>query len=452
MHMLLLLLVYGSMLFAQAPVAALLTPDSYKHPVEPSIAINPTDPDNIITAFIRYGDIEAGETRVVNMRYHTRDGGKTWKMVPEMNPDRRVQGDDVMAFNANGIAYHCFIAFRGLRTNQRKASGIWVTYSGKDTDQWHGPVKVVDHYNTLRPHEDKPWLSTDNAPNSPYKNNVYLAWTRFDAYQDALPGDSSQIVFSYSNDGGKSYVSPFRISDSGGDCQDDDYTVEGAVPAVGPNGEVYISWSGPRGLIFDKSLDGGKTFGKDRVLTELVGGWNMDIAGIFRCNGFPVTRVDVSEGSHRGNIYINWVDQRNGDPDVFLMVSSDGGDTWSRHIRVNNDPLFNGKAQFFTWMSVDPIDGSVNIIYYDRRNANDTTTELYLSRSVDGGQHFTHFKMDHVKPFQCVKDIFFGDYTNIDAYNGRIAAVFSTFVNQTNTGIRTAIYDFVPGTVKRLER
>ncbi|MCB0271020.1 MAG: hypothetical protein KDH95_22865, partial [Calditrichaeota bacterium] len=48
---------------------ATLSEDWFKRPVEPSIAINPTNPDNIIGASIRYGDTDAGETRVVNMRY-----------------------------------------------------------------------------------------------------------------------------------------------------------------------------------------------------------------------------------------------------------------------------------------------------------------------------------------------------------------------------------------------
>ena len=427
---------------------ATLSEDWFKRPVEPSIAINPTNPDNIIGASIRYGDTDAGETRVVNMRYHSSDGGKTWKIITEMNPEQRVQGDDVMTFNADGIAYHCFIAFRGLRTNLRKASGIWVTYSDKNTENWNGPVKVVDHDNSLRPHEDKPWMITDNAATSPNKGNVYIAWTRFDAYYGATPYDSTQIFFSRSTDGGKTFDSPYRISDIGGDCKDDDYTVEGAVPATGPNGEVYIAWSGPRGLVFKKSLDAGVTFTKEKVLTELVGGWNIDIEGISRCNGFPVTKTDLSDGPHRGSVYVNWIDERNGDPDVFLKYSRDGGETWSKHIRVNDDPIFNGKAQFFTWMAVDPVDGSVNIAYYDRRNSNDTTTEIYLARSLDGGQTFTNHKLSKIKPFQCNKEVFFGDYLNVDAFGGRVATIFAVFTGEETTAIQTAVFDFVPGTQK----
>lgn len=415
----------------------------FLRPVEPSIAINPTDPDDIVAAAIRYGTPQ--ETRVVSMRYRSKDGGRTWDVRAEASPDSRPQGDDAVAFSHNGIAYHSYISFRGLRTKKSKRNGIYVSRSAEKGDAWNPQVVVVDHLNSMRPYEDKPYLNTDTAADSPNRGNVYIAWTRFDAYQSKSPSDSSQIYFSRSTDNGMSFELPFRISDTGGDCADDDYTVEGAVPAAGPNGEIYISWSGPRGLVFDKSSDGGKSFGKDRVLTELVGGWNMDIPGISRCNGFPVTKVDLSRGPYWGSVYINWVDQRYGDPDVFLLASRDGGATWAQPVRVNDDPLFNGKAQFFTWMAVDPADGAINIVFFDRRDTEGTTTALTLARSLDGGRTFVNHPVA-LEPFVADKKSFFGDYTGIDAYNGRVAAVFPHFISAAETAISVAIFDFLPGT------
>jgi hypothetical protein len=442
------LLLFSMALFGQDYTVATLSDAGFKRPVEPSIAINPRNTDEMVAAAIRFGDMEAGEPRVVNVRYHTTDGGKSWQIVPELNPEARVQGDDVVAYNAEGVAYHSYIAFRGLKTKLRKANGIWVTYSGENAEAWQGPVKVIDHDNTHRPYEDKPWIATDNSKTSPHYGNVYIAWTRFDTYFDATPADSSQIYFSRSTNGGKSFAPPYRISDTGGNCLDDDYTVEGAVPAAGPDGTVYIAWSGPRGLMFKKSMDGGQSFTREKVLTELVGGWNIDIPGILRCNGFPVTETDISEGAFRGSVYINWIDQRFGDPDVFVMYSRDGGENWSKPVRVNDDALFNDKAQFFTWMSVDPVDGAINVAFYDRRNSDDTTTELYLARSVDGGKSFKNFRLSKIKPFQCNAEVFFGDYLNVDAVGGRVAIIFPVFTSAEQTAIQAAVIDFVPGTLE----
>ena len=92
--------------------------------------------------------------------------------------------------------------------------------------------------------------------------------------------------------------------------------------------------------------------------------------------GMPVTGVDLSNGPNKGTLYVNWIDARNGDLDVFIMSSRDGGDTWTTPVRVNDDPLKNGKVQFFTWMAVDPVDGIDQIFLNDRRDTLGTQTSL----------------------------------------------------------------------------
>src|SRR5207237_1851878 len=197
----------------------------------------------------------------------------------------------------------------------------------------------------------KPVCCVHNAAQSKYKSNVYSAWARFDVYGSSDPDCHSQIYFSRSTDAGKTCSMPFRISDGAGDCRDSDNTVEGAVPAVGPNGEVYVAWAGPLGLVFKKSVDGGLTFSKDKVIGQMPGGWDFSVAGLDRANGMPVTGVDTSDGPNKGALYVNWIDARNGDPDVFVASSRDGGESWSAPVRVNNDPVKHGKAQFFTWLA-----------------------------------------------------------------------------------------------------
>ena len=70
--------------------------------------------------------------------------------------------------------------------------------------------------------------------------NIYVTWTQFDRYGSADPLDSSIILFSRSLYAGQSWSTPIRINKVAGDCIDSDNTVEGAVPAVGPNGEIYV--------------------------------------------------------------------------------------------------------------------------------------------------------------------------------------------------------------------
>jgi hypothetical protein len=443
------LIVLGIIVFGLQPTSAQqvvrITEPSAINPAEVTIAINPKNPDNMIAASFQTG--HPPKPRAGSYHYVTFDGGKTWKTVMTPNPTNLVQGDDVIVFSNDGIAYHVHLSFDGIRQARpvRAESGMIINVSKDGGNTWSEGTAAVDHINTVIPFEDKPGLIVDNALASRSKGNVYLAFTRFDVYGSTNPEHHSQIYFSRSTDQGQTFSMPFRVSDTGGDCQDSDNTVEGAVPAVGPNGEVYLVWAGPLGLVFDKSLDGGLSFGKDKVIGDIPGGWDFSVEGLDRANGMPVTGVDLSNGPNKGTLYVNWIDARNGDPDVFVMSSPDGGNTWSSPVRVNDDPVKNGKVQFFTWMSVDPVDGSLNIVFYDRRDTPGTQTGLTLARSVDGGRTFVNHKID-LAPFAINSRVFFGDYSSISAYDGRVVPVFMHFVNDSSLAVSVALFRFKPGT------
>jgi hypothetical protein len=436
--------------YAQAQRVVRVTGPGAITPAEVTVAINPKNPDNIVGASFQRG--RPPKPRAASYNYVTTDGGKTWKTIPVQDSENLSQGDDALAFGGDGTAYHAHLSFDGIRVPRpkRAVSGIIVSASRDGGLTWGETVPVINHINSVTPFEDKPAITTDNADGSPHKNNVYLAWTRFDAYGSPDPECRSQIYFSRSTDGGKSFSMPFRISDAGGDCLDSDNTVEGAVPAVGPHGEVYVVWAGPLGLVFDKSTDGGLTFGKDRVVGPMPGGWDFSVAGLDRANGMPITGVDLSKGPNKGTLYVNWIDDRNGDPDVFVASSRDGGQTWSSPVRVNDDPVKNGKAQFFTWMAIDPTDGSVNVAFYDRRDRAGTLTALTLARSTDGGHTFVNFRINQ-EPFACNEKVFFGDYLGISAQSGRVVAMYMHFLDGKELAVSAALFRFKPGTQERIE-
>ena len=420
------------------------------NPAEVTIAINQKNPDNIVGASFQAG--RPPRPRASSYNYVSMDGGKTWKTVPVEDPKGLTQGDDAVYFSSDGTAYHIHLSFVGIRVAKpaRAESGMLVESSKDGGLTWNESVPAINHVNSVIPFEDKPGIVVDNALESKYKGNVYLAWTRFDVYGSSDPECHSQIYFTRSIDGGKTFSMPFRISNSGGDCRDSDNTVEGAVPAVGPAGELYLVWAGPLGLVFKKSVDGGLSFSKDRVIGQIPGGWDFSVDGLDRANGMPVTGVDLSNGANKGTLYVNWIDARNGDPDVFVMSSRDGGETWSEPVRVNDDPVKNGKVQFFTWMSVDPVDGSVNIVFYDRRDTEGTLTGLTMARSIDGGRTFVNYKIDQ-PAFACDPKVFFGDYTGISAFNGRAIPIFMHFTGDQTLAVSVAPFSFKPGTQKKID-
>lgn len=378
------------------------------NPEEVSIAINPRHPNNLV----------AGAN--INNYYYSFDGGITWVNKEISDSKNGVWGDPVLIFDNNGAAYFFHLS--------RPSNSQWIDriVCQKSTD---GGMTYEDPgtYMGLNPpkKQDKPWACVDNTE-SKWRNNIYVTWTQFDAYDSHRPEDQSNIMFSFSSDAGTSWSNALRINKISGDCVDSSNTTEGAVPCVGPNGEIYVSWSVHDKLYFDKSLDGGATWLDDDVFAgKQYGGWVYDIEGIFRCNGLPITQCDISNSPYKGTIYINYSDKTNGekDVDVFLVRSTDGGSTWSEAIRVNDDPVGNGKQQFMSWMSVDPITGSINIIYYDRRNYDDLSTDVYLARSTDGGTTFENVKISE-SPFSPVKSVFFGDYIGVNSYNNFTACIW----------------------------
>jgi hypothetical protein len=414
--------------------------------VEVAVAINPTNPDHIVGVSSQADTPKKGERGSTNCAYVSTDGGRTWKTSPYPNPNKRVQGDDAVTFTADGLALRTYIAFEGIRLDRpkRASTGILVSTS-KDGLTWSDPVAVVDHINSVTPYEDKPWIRADTVKDSKHRGNIYVVWTKFDVYGSKDPEHKTHVYASRSLDQGKSFSVPHRISETPGDCLDSSKTVMGAVPAVGVKGEVYVIWGGPKGLVVTKSTDGGWTFGKEKVITETPGGWDYKVEGLFRCNGLPAAGVDLSTGPDRGSVYVNWTDLRHGDPDVFLSTSRDGGQTWSKPLRVNDDPQGNGKEQFFSWMAVDPVDGAVNIVFYDRRDLDGTRTALTLARSVDGGRTFVNHKIAQ-EPFACQAKVFFGDYIGIDAYGGRVVAMYQHFLQPPALAISAAVFNFKPGT------
>jgi hypothetical protein len=376
-------------------------------PCEPSIAINPNKPDELV----------AGS--VLNNVYFSQDGGFSWKTQKLKSP-LGVWGDPCLIADYQNNFYYFHLSNpegQGWRS-AALLDRIVVQKSSDGGQYWTEGTGIG--YHDQRHDQDKEWAAVN-----PQNNHMYVTWTEFDQYESSLPQDSSYILFSMSSDQGESWTEAIRINAKAGNCLDDDLTVEGAVPAVGPKGEIYVSWAFNDSLYFDRSLDEGQSWlEEDKVIAAQPGGWSFAVPGLERCNGLPVTACDISEGEHRGTIYVNWSDLRNGedDADVWIAKSTDGGDSWSAPIRVNDDAP--GHQQFLTWMAVDPISGYVYVVFYDRRRFNDNRTDVYLAYSIDGGESFKNIRVTR-EPFLLEEQGFFGDYNNIAAYNGLIYPIWT---------------------------
>jgi hypothetical protein len=96
--------------------------------------------------------------------------------------------------------------------------------------------------------------------------------------------------------------------------------------------------------------------------------------------------VDGSTGPRAGWVYVLASVRTLSDPlDVHFIRSTDGGQTWSSPMRVNDDPAGNGAWQWFGTMSVSP-DGRIDAVWNDTRGTADSSmSALFHSYSTDGG-------------------------------------------------------------------
>lgn len=374
---------------------------------EPAIAVNPNNPQQLVAAYQSQASAA-----------YSQDAGKTWTIAKgTAATDYRVSGDVSVTFDNQGRAFLCFIAFDKLGTENYWArgatrNGIFVRRSDDGGKTWEqNPATVIAQKTEPGiPFEDKPYIVADNTQ-SRFAGNLYIGWTQFTLTK-------SVILFSRSTDGGATWSKPIEISTHEGLPRDDTGAVEGFTGAVGSDGALYVAWADGSEIAFAVSHDGGQTFSRSSAIVQTAPSY-FALAGTFRANGFPEIAIDPRSN----RLFVSWADYRNGDLDVFVSTSSDRGKRWSDATRVNTDPLHDGSDQFFQWLAVDPVDGSANLVFYDRRaDPENRDCNFTLARSTDGGRTFANYAWTS-KAFDPL-GAFIGDYSGIAAYGGRVYGIW----------------------------
>ena len=293
--------------------------------------------------------------------------------------------DPTLAFDSRGNLFYGYIVV--FFSNGTGINGTEMAVArSTDGGQTYSTVTYFSQEGGTNHFNDKPMITADTNPNSPFRDNVYIAW-------DAAAGGSTSggLRVATSTDHGATFTVT-RADDPSGPGR-----LIGASPAVGTNGELYVAWNdyAANTIAFNRSLDGGKTWQQQRVVAPKSIPFDIGIpAESFRgALVYPVLDVDRSNGPHRGRIYCSWMDKNSvsvGATDIFLSYSDNKGQTWSRPAPVT-DQFGYPVDRFNHWMSVDAATGDVNFSFYDTRN--DTTgsrymTDVYFSQSKDGGASF----------------------------------------------------------------
>ncbi|MBE0572437.1 MAG: T9SS type A sorting domain-containing protein [Ignavibacteriaceae bacterium] len=341
--------------------------------------------------------------------YWSLNGGTNWTGY-DNPPFGTNSGDPVSVIGADGRFYENYI------TN---SYGLGVSVSTNNGTNW------TTHTVAPNPGQltDKNHYMVDKKSGSPYLNRSYCIWTDFGGAND---GDA---VFRYSTNYGQNWSSSINLSNSLSAFN------QGVNIQTGPNGEVYATWAvytgsfdREDGIGFAKSTNGGVTWSAPMYAYFQT---NFGIRGTLssksgiRVSSFPSMAVDRSGGPYNGYIYITWpqkgVSPAGSDPDIVLIRSTNGGTNWSTPIRVNNDPLNNGKDQYYPWCTVDQATGQLMLVFYDSRNVVNSQAEVFMARSQNGGVAFENFKVSdqaHTpSPIPGLAGGYAGDYIGVAAYN-----------------------------------
>jgi len=358
--------------------------------VEPHLAVNPTDPDNMIAGW-HQDRWSTGGAQSLGAAY-TFDGGATWARVTL--PFTRCSGgagtaggdferasDPWISFSPDGTAHYMALVFK----NSVNENGMVVASSSDGGATWSDPVVIkkspAQDTNGTSLFHDKNTLTAD--PHDP--NVVYATWTVF-------RWGNTSILFARSNDGGLTW-SPARPV--GGVRTLDPANLvsfrQGAQIVALPDGRLRNFFYR---ILFDRATaqvtleqasfhsdNGGLTWTKlDATVSPFKQRFAIDPElGIPVRDAGPLPDVAVNPSS--GALYVVWQDDNgSGGAGVKISASFDGGSTWSTPVPANPNVGDTTNVQAFLPSVAVNSDGQVGVLFFDFRH--DVLGDAPLSTDV----------------------------------------------------------------------
>jgi hypothetical protein len=299
------------------------------------------------------------------------------------------------------------------------------------------PAAATDpNFGTL---DDKNTFAVNNAgPDGDGRTGTMVAcWTRDNGDPNDPP---QQIVCERSTDGGATWPGTPQVISG-------DQLLEIGVHVVADTRDpdtFYATWLNylpgalglglPDEMSFTRSTDGGQTWDPPRTVAELTG-----VPNTFPRQAFRNLSNPIMAAGPNSELYIVYSDYRDAaqandedgmQSDVMMVRSPDGGESWFRPVKVNQDAT--NADQFQPYVAVNQ-GGQVNVAYFDRRldarrvegstavHPGNFFIDTWLSRSTDGGRKFADTRVSHdswdptINPPISGSGQFIGDYQGLVA-------------------------------------
>jgi hypothetical protein len=407
---------------------------------EETIAVNPTDPDNIVTVTnVGHGEagLSAGMFEGVSF-----DGGKTWatKLIGlgAGDPLGDACCDASLSFDQYGNLFMTYLyevedqVPVALSTDGGLTFHVIANISKADL-----PAKKGNGDNRgLFRFVDQPTITAAQGE----------VWVVFNA-----GGPMAATGARVSGLGQVGRFNPVEVVPGTNNCTYGDV-------AIGPSGQVMqacsLTESGQGGGKIFVNIDpdglGPAGFGDRIFVTQThVGGFDFIPAQPDRSVDAEVGLAwDRTTGPHAGRVYMVYTREHpneSDNTDIYVRHSDDNGATWSPAIRVNDDNTTN--SQFLPKISLDPITGNIAMAWYDSRNdlgtggPGDTDgipnddAQFWGAFSTNGAASFTRniqISAGTSNSHDSGNGIDYGDYTGLSFYGGTAHPVWSD--NSDSTG------------------
>ena len=429
---------------------------------ETSIAVNPTDTQNILGGDNDYQlAVNPGghvSESVLSRAHVSFDGGKTWSEYPlYSNSAYQATGDPSVAFDASGHAYYATLGFRFVGPASVTNPDVLVANSGDGGRTWSvarvaaGSGSATSQGDSL----DKEYIA---------------AWGDGNAivvYGDFLQGQkgsfiSARIYSSVTHDSGHTWSKPQVISGS----LDEAFV---ATPTVAADGKIYVSFLNTTDLTTGRDTyevvqvsptTGARVAGPTAVAQVIDGATDYPIAAgrqTYQDSQFRTWAAGniAADPSNPAHLAVVWSDMRNStlpapsDPyaattnsDVVVSQSFDRGATWSTPVAIARSG-----DQWMPWGAYDA-SGDLHIGTFDRGTdpANHTYDYSLATESSPGSLSFSVAPVSTVKSDPTKNDRWFaatanaafpfatqflGDYSNIaiDPGSGDVLAYWTDMRN-----------------------
>ncbi len=328
------------------------------------------------TIYAAWYDVRRGNADVYITR--STDGGKTFGTNHRVNDDRAtaVQYKPSIGVDRDGVLY---VVWRDGRNGN---ADIFFAKSTDGGESFSKNIRLNDDRGVA--YQGNPAIAVDPS------GTLYVVWS------DNRDGNDD-IYFTISHDKGESFAPNFRLNDDRQKAPQSHPTI-----ALGPKGELYVAWEDYRNqqsdIYFTRSTDGGKSFSTNIRIND-DGGNAPQISPSITVAGLGVVLLawaDFRNGSvtlppptpATGEQY-RWELARQGNGDIYVARSSDGGATFSANRRINDD---NGSApQAFPSLTANE-QGRVTLAWEDYREGR---AQIYMVKSADAGVAFTsNFKVN----------------------------------------------------------